>query len=877
MKPLYLKMQAFGPYKNCVEIDFEKLSGGLFLITGDTGAGKTTIFDAVSFALFGEVSGGKDRKTTKTLRSDFASDDVKTFVEFKFMYRGEHYSVTRVPEYMRKRKKGTGQGEVKEAADATLELFDGSVISGVGNVDAKIAEIIGLDRERFFQIAMIAQGDFRKILTEKSSDRSELFRKIFDTSFYEEFQKKLFSRASEAENEKKISSEKIKGFLDGVKCPPESEYYASVEIARENIYSPETMLELLDALASEDEVKITEREKKIENSDMILKELHLKIATANEINEAIARKNKLKCETEELRGKEGEIKEINLKIEKAEKARRVFAWEEKLIRAKKQSEDGRILAEKKKKEAIENEKSEKAAEERLKEEEDREKDTEKKREHIAVITLFLPDIKSLREKRELITKGEAEYILLKERCEAASDKYNNMRSDYFDNLAGVLAKELGKGEPCPVCGSVNHPKKAEISGKEIKREDIEKAEKESKDLALKMSDKAIEIHKLKGEHDEIVKRIKQNGDIDTDNPEMTYGEYSKLLMEMKREVEERENNLKKAREEVQRAKSDLAGIMGEVSALCESVQMYESEVEKLTKEYEKSICEEEFLSEEEYKESFYDEDKIKRMRDAVGAYESNLAQKSALLEECERLTKDKKWVDTSALICEENDAVLLKTRAQSERDEIKLRADTNIKTAEGLRKEKEINEKIQRRYAALKELSDTANGKISGNKITFEAYVQQYYFALITKKANARLDTMTGGRFALEAKDGGGTRSKGGLDLEVFDRNTGKKRDVSTLSGGEGFMASLSLALGLSDMIQEKSGGVRLDTLFIDEGFGTLDEAHLTKAVKILTDLSDNDRLVGIISHVSELKEKIDKKIVVKKLADGSSGISMNV
>lgn len=317
MKPLYLKMQAFGPYRDCAELDFSRLDGGIFLITGDTGAGKTTIFDAISFALFGTVSGGKDRKSVKTLRSDFADDSVKTVVEYEFLYRGEKYRIERVPEYTRPKK--NGKGETKEVADACLYMPDGTPISGVDKVGEKVVEIIGVDQARFSQIAMIAQGDFRKILTEKSKDRSELFRKIFDTSFYEEFQRRLFDMLSKAENERKTATEKIRELLFSVSVEESDELYEQAAKARENIYAPEGMTEILKSLIAEDEEKVLNTEKEIEESESVLKELHLTINTANEINAAIKRTNALKEDVAILLSKDGEICAKKAQLEKAKR------------------------------------------------------------------------------------------------------------------------------------------------------------------------------------------------------------------------------------------------------------------------------------------------------------------------------------------------------------------------------------------------------------------------------------------------------------------------------------------------------------------------------------------------------------------------------
>ena len=875
MKPLYLKMQAFGPYKGTIELDFSRLDGGLFLITGDTGAGKTTIFDAISFALFGTVSGGKDRKSVKTLRSDFADENIKTLVEYEFLYRGEKYRIERVPEYTRPKK--NGKGETKEIADATLVMPDGQIITGVDKVGEKIIEIIGVDQARFSQIAMIAQGDFRKILTEKSKDRSELFRKIFDTSFYEEFGRRLFEMLTKAENERKSATDRIRELFNSVVVDETDSVYEEAVSARENIYNPEGMLDVIDKLVLIDESEITKSEKELETLETSLKELHLKITTANEINAALKRTDALKEELGQLLNKSDEIESKKAQLEKREKARAVYAVEEKLTDIKKKHNEVEMLADEKEKSINEQTELEKKSKDALDKAVLKNTETEPLKEKAAVIASLIPDIKVLKEKRELISDKEKQYIVLSEESQKLNEKYNNMRKAYFDNLAGVLAQELADDMPCPVCGSTSHPVKAVFSGDMISRDALEAAEKRAEKAAQNMSSAALDVNKLKGEHDEIIKRLVALDVAQLEDADKAYTEYVKLLETIKANIEENEKNVKSAEDRYSLVKNSLATLKGEKSALIKTGENYKKEIASLEMEFKNILGEKGFVTIDDYKQNLCDESGIKKLRDDITEYEKLLSEKTAALNEGERMTSGKTFVDTSALLENENEKTILREAAKEKRDALRLKIDTNIKAFKALKKESENSQKATKKYIALKELSDTANGKVSGNRITFEAYVQQYYFGIIVENANLRLEKMTGGRFSLETKAQGGTKSQGGLDLEVFDRNTGKRRDVSTLSGGEGFMASLSLALGLSDMIQEKSGGIRLDTLFIDEGFGTLDETHLSKAVEILMSLSDNDRLVGIISHVSELKERIDKKIVVKKLSDGSSSAVVEV
>lgn len=874
MKPIYLKMQAFGPYAKCTQIDFSRLKDGVFLITGDTGAGKTSIFDAISFALFGVVSGGKAGKSVKTLRSDFAKADEQTFVEFEFSYRGSVFKVRRVPEYMRPKK--NGKGETKELAEAVLTMPDGSVVSGIDNVDAKIIEEIGIDQARFSQIAMIAQGDFRKILTEKSKDRSELFRKIFDTSLYEDFQRVLADRLTAVDNERRSTIERIGERLLNVEVEEDSEWFQRAEDAKEKVHDVGCMMAVLEGVCAENRAKTAEIETEIEKTQEELKELHLKINSANEVNNALARCKVLKSELEELMGRKTEIEEKKQRLERGERAREVKYVCDRLEDAEKKL--GATINELKtnQERLIEVEENIKAFKARLAEAEGRIKETEALKARITVAENALPDMEKAKNAGEMIAVKEKEYVVARKESEDAATDYLKLRSRYFDNLAGVVASELKEGERCPVCGSTEHPCVAKMS-EAVSREEVEKAESRATERTRKMSLCAAELEKLRGEYNALSERVKAEGGIDTADIGAAIDNCRTLLKEMKKAVAENERALEETRKQQGELENRKATLLGESAVLNASLKECEALTERTAHELEEKLAQKGFKSRKEFEAGIIADSEMKSLKECVSLYERALSEKSAAVKESEIQTAGKVWVETGELLEKENCLDKKQTESNAQRDRLRLALDANVKIYNALEKEKEKCKKLEAAYITIKELSDTANGKVSGNRITFEAYIQQYYFALIVNKANIRLAGMTGGRYLLETKAEGGTKGKGGLDLEVFDNNTGKKRDVSTLSGGEGFMASLSLALGLSDMIQERNGGIRLDTLFIDEGFGTLDGTHLEKAIGILNELSGNDRLVGIISHVSELKERIDKKILVKKLPDGSSFATVEV
>lgn len=873
MKPLYLKMQAFGPYAKCTEIDFSRLKEGVFLITGDTGAGKTTIFDAISFALFGVVSGGRDSKNAKTLRSDFAKIEDMTFVEFKFMYRDGIYHIKRMPE--QQVAKLRGEGTKSQGATAELTLPDGNTITGTSAVDAKIIEEIGIDQARFSQIAMIAQGAFRKILTEGSDSRSDLFRKIFDTSFYEDFQRVLAERLKKISDEKDGVNARISELITSVEADKDSLWLERCEEAKTKAFDVQGMLLVLEGLCEEGRGKIALAEKEIEDVQEKLKAVHLKINSANEVNAALTRLNKLKAELEALKEKTAEIDEKKRVLDKAERAKDVKAVCDRLDMMEKKHAvtqraiEANIVKQKELDEAFEKAKKVKEELERGTEE------TEAMKKAITLLEKLLPDLESLKATGEAIIKKETEYINAKKSSEESTEEYLHLRAGYFDNLAGVVASELKEGERCPVCGSYEHPHIAQTS-EAVSREELDKAEKKASDKTKEMGLVASRLEKLRGEYSALEERVKTAG-ITNDDIDASCEKCRERLDETKRSVKSREKSLEDARRCYSETERAVANALGEKNALMGTLEEEKRDIASLSEEFGLKLKEKQFETREEFEKSTLKDNEMQAIREEVTSFEKDLNEKTAAVREGEVQTKGKVWIETGELLEEENCLDKKQNENNTVRDALKLNLDTNIKIYSALEKEKDKCKSLEAAYITIRELSDTANGKVSGNRITFEAYIQQYYFNLIVQKANVRLNSMTGGRYFLETKAEGATRGKGGLDLEVFDNNTGKKRDVATLSGGEGFMASLSLALGLSDMIQERNGGIRLDMLFIDEGFGTLDATHLEKAVNILSTLSGNDRLVGIISHVSELKERIDKKIVVKKLADGSSFATVEV
>lgn len=857
-------MSAFGPYAKTTEIDFSSLGGGIFLITGDTGSGKTSIFDAISFALFGEVSGGKERKGTKTLRSDFAAPTDKTIVEYSFLYRGEKYSVSRSPEYMRPKK--SGGGETKETADAELTLPDGGVVTGCDAVSERVKEILGVDSDRFGRIAMIAQGDFRKILTEKSKERSELFRKIFATQIYERFQSSLTETLSDVESSRRAAQERIREILGSVNAGEDSALYERAKKLPENIYDLEGAKEVLELLNDEGEQKLKECEKEISAFDEKTEKLSLEIKAAEETNAAFLRAGNLKKEVGALELKIPLIEEDKRRADAAERALEVKRGEDsfteartKAARTKAELSETEAKLGAKKAEYVSVEAA--LAKSRLDALEKEKLDAE-----AANLAIIVPEVKRYLNTVKNIEKYEVEYEKARVSEEEAAKKYLSVKQGYFDNIAGILARDLKEGEACPVCGSGHHEKLALIKGENVSKEAMDDAEKIWKEKDAAQKDAALRLSVERSAAEALKKGLSEKGCEAQDAQWL-----EKRLSELKKMSQKIAERLLEAERREKETRTELDTLSGKAEALKKALIEEENYCDKKNEDYRRAISENGFESEEQYKNALLDRRETEKIREKRESFYRALAETRAALSECERRIEGKEKADEISLKEKYDIISRARTEERKKRDGIMTRLTSNRSLTKRLDREAGEAEHLEDSFIMIKTLSDTANGRVKGNRITFETYVQQYYFALIVDAANLRLDKMTGGRYILQNKTAGGTRAQGGLDLDVFDANTGKSRDVSTLSGGESFLASLALALGMSDLTGRMNGGIRLESLFIDEGFGTLDQNHLDKAISALTSLTDNDTMVGIISHVEELKERIDKKIVVKRLADSSS------
>lgn len=891
MKPINLTISAFGPYKDKITIDFTKLGeNGIFLITGDTGAGKTSIFDAISYALFGEVSGSN--RPIQSIRSDFSDLETDTFVELEFFHKNKRYKILRNPSYEKPKKKG--EGFTKKSADASLE-YDDVVISGIKNVDTKIEEILEINAKQFKQIAMLAQGEFLKILFAESKDRTEIFRKIFDTNIYNLIARKLKERLKD--NEEKLNSLKNSFVTNTANIIFEDGNKIEISTKELNELDIQTVLETLEIELEKNKTENKQIEKIIKSLDTETKKEEEKIKKQEDINSKIDNYNLLKKEKEELKSKEKEIENLKIKVNKNQKIKEAIKPKEENLQNQK------TIIKNTENELLTLNKSILDGQNKEKEHENKLEKVNKIGEIYKEYNNYIENKKELLDKANKLKKIEdsknekdkkaKEYIKLENEYKVMNNDYLEKEDEFFKEQAGIIAEKLEENKPCPVCGSIEHPNIAKKSKSVLTKKELDvlkgKLENKQKEKQLKqeecvkintslntlieeISEKQTEFNLDKEK--EQVKELFNNNKIQIDNYIKELQENYKIItnklidlnhFDFDKFKDEIVENINKEKNELVKNKA-----LGQEKE--KQLIEYKKKLQELEKEYNNAILSLGFNSEEEYKKIVLSENKLNEINKIIEKYNTDITVNKTKIEELEKEIDKKEKIDIS----DEKESLKQKKIKLEEQRKLEIKVKGKLDNNSRIYKllvtnGKELKEKIKD-VNTYDELSRTANGTLFGKKrIEFEQYVQGAYFDMVIVEANKRLAKMTENRYELVRKEEPEKLSdKVGLDLEVKDSYNGKKRDVKSLSGGEAFKAALSLALGLSDVIQSYSGGVVVDTLFIDEGFGSLDTESREQAINTLSLLIDNNKLIGIISHVTELKERIDKKIIVTKTNDGS-------
>lgn len=912
MRPLKLSVSAFGPYAGRMELDFEALgTGGLYLITGDTGAGKTTIFDAISFALFGEASGGN--REPGMLRSKYADPMTPTEVELTFCYAGKDYTITRNPKYQRPKSKS--QGMTEQGANAKLVYPDGHSVDRLKEVNAAVQDILGLDREQFSQVAMIAQGDFLKLLLADTQERQKIFRNIFRTNLYVELQNQLSQQANGVKKQWDEAGNSIRQYMEGIVWGENSSLSDQGQKAREGNLPTREVLSLLDALLEEDrntqetlEAQRKVGEKALETVGYQLNKAEDYQSQKTELEQANQKMEAFKtllrqyqAELDVQTAQKPRQEELSQKIttiyltlpdydrlERLEKdrsdSRKTYQQAEESLETI-QKEKGALLAQIEKWIAERKTLGECNAEtEKLL--------RQKHQETLEKIQALVKAIEEFHVQQGKWEDAKARYLVAEEKSAGLLLEYESKNKAFLDEQAGIIAGRLEEGKPCPVCGSIHHPAPAAMAESVPKEADVKKA-KQAYDKAAKETEKvSADAATEKGK---------------TESLEATITAQITALLGQQ-QIDGAEDA---AEARILKLETSIAALNEKIQQL-EKAQSRKEELDSLIPEKQEKLSEQEEkihtiqMSQAAAKAAILAaEDQIEGMKAKLSFADKTAAmnQKKAWEQELEVLKTALKKAEANYADCKET-LNGLQGSAQQLENKLKVQQEPNVehltqqknalaRQKEALQEEltsihtrinanqtcqKNIQGKF-REYSALEEkqkwlmaLSDTANGKITGKaKIMLETYIQTTYFDRILARANVRLMKMTGGQYDLKRRvEEENKRSQIGLELDVVDHYNGTQRSVKTLSGGESFKASLALALGLSDEVQ-MSTGIQLDTLFVDEGFGSLDPESLDQAYNTLASLTEGNRLVGIISHVAELKERIGKQIVVTKEKCGGS------
>lgn len=914
MRPIKLTMTAFGPYANETVVNFDNLGkSGLYLITGDTGAGKTMLFDAISFALY-EKSSGDARDNFAIFRSKYADRKTPSSVELIFENRGKIYKVCR-------RMKISKKDEVK-APESELYDSEGNLLSAnKKEIQQKITDILGIGHEQFTKLAMIAQGEFQKLLRADTNTRQEIFRKIFRTENYNVLQKQIadLNRVKQTayEDDRKALISLAQQLIYEADAEPGPQILEAIG----DFPNVPRLTELMRALIRSDETVYQEAETESQSVDARWTELNTRLDNAHHVEKLRADREK---QTENLEKKVTELAAARLALDEEEGRN---AYREELLRQiheleqqhddyaklnslekqhkEKEAEHQKILTENE----IRREEVGKTASrlEAFKQEQESlgtageellslENEKAAKEKSLKDLTSFADDLTALDRMADSVKDALSAYEESSTKADAAAKAYIQANKLYLSSQAGILAETLVEDQPCPVCGSLHHPAAAVKPEGAPDEKELKKLEK-ARDKAQDESQKQGKTHsELNGKFTEMkASAEKKRLELFDAGTDMTAADVKKKISEIKTAIAEISDAIKEARQRKQR-KEELPKLIqsaeesklllektiqqneNNLSALDEALKGILGQTEELRKQLPYDTAEEarkvEKAKQKELKSS---EKALEDKRKALNNCETERAALQAGIDELSHQISEFPAENAADLELELETVKVRRAFLQELRQSRYARIQTNKSVIEKIIERDQDLQRHMAEYQAVKALNDTAGGTLTGKeKITLETYVQMAYFDRIIRKANLRLLKMTNGQYELKRRESTDSKQgKFGLDLDVIDHHNGSTRSTNSLSGGETFMASLALALGMADEVQSSAGGIQLDSLFVDEGFGTLDNEALEQAIRTLDNLAGSHRLVGIISHVDSLKERIDRQIIVTKQKDKGSFVKI--
>lgn len=912
MRPLKLTLSAFGPYAGVETLDLRTLgSEGLYLITGDTGAGKTTLFDAITFALYGEASG--PNRDASMLRSKYASPETPTYVELEFLYRGQVYTVRRNPEYLR--PKARGAGETRQRGDATLTYPDGRPpVTKSKEVTRAVTELLNLDRERFTQIVMIAQGDFLRLLLARTEERIQIFRELFGTERYRRFQERACQDTADLTRQFQSAGQEARLALARLQ-DPEGSFPRLAQLQQAEELPPmEETLELAGQLLAGDERRFQALEEQLRQAEsdctargLALDQARQTAALRRQLEEARAGQTRqqaaltqawealtqaeasqpqLEALSRQRSGEEALLPQYDqlreLERSCSDTARQISALTGALTRQEAQLEQSqtRLAAEKA---ALE------AAQTALTQLAGLDSQAEVLEQEARRLAQLEGDYNGWQALLRQLAPAQRKYQAAAAALEQLQDRCRREERLFLDSQAGLLAGTLEEGVPCPVCGSVSHPAPARpLAGAptqaalEATRQALEQAREQAGQLSQSCGSLNRQAADRAGQ---LLARL----ELETEQ------EIRPTLAQARQALEDRQQALSRSlarqkalQQETAQRRRAVNSLEQEQARLTGTIQQDRNQLSARQARQETLTAQRDALAPtlpypgRQEAQAHIDQlgrqvqegqRALEQARQAEQQARSRFEQSAGQIEALEGQLEGRPVPDLPAAQAALTAADQARQALKGQRDRLHLILNGNRAACQTLEK---LSHFLSQQEALLRwhrSLSDTVSGRLSGaGKVTLETYIQMTYLDRILARANLRLLRMTGGQYELRRqRQADDLRSQSGLELEVLDHYNGSSRSVRTLSGGEAFQASLSLALGLSDEIQSDAGGIQLDTMFVDEGFGSLDEEALEKAVSALSGLSQGHRLVGIISHVSELRERIDRQIRVVKAPSGGS------
>ena len=991
MMPISLTLSAFGPYPDTITIDFESFQeDGLFLITGPTGSGKTMIFDAMIFALYGKTSG--QIRQTDSLRCDHALNEIPTFVEFSFSLHQQNYTIKRNPKYYLEGKKTPKQ------PSALLILPDGKMVEGIKEVNQKMISLLGVDDQQFKQICMIAQGEFTKLIMASSDEREKVLRELFHSETYQKLEEKLKVHLKTYQDKYDLLLNKRKDLMQELQVEDHQEYLSKqtkliasqqkeYDDLKKDLDQKKQQLQLyrlqnqrliqlkdlkqqfqdlkkqendyqelnktVDTLKKAQEtnylyISYIKQQKKLQtlklNQEDFLKQLKKlekdyqeKKVQADSLDYKQQTKEKLQNQIQETKQLINQIYQYQndyQNLQTLKQQYRMLDEEHKLFLKKKEKFENGLQRDQ---ERIQSEQQVQSKYELIKQQYVRLNEQKVK---VHQLSDYYDQILKLNENKSDL---QEEYTVVEKQVDHEKMQYNKMEKLYFRKQAGIFALQLKEDQPCPICGSLHHPHPAQIEKEDITKEKLDqqakkvkqqehrlqdilqkillsnqkkemlvkqtkqlsselniqeeiskeifikeldhlsKDEKRMKKEYLELQDELKYIQKLKksvalslkdmSESKELkqaqsleniqVQIHQLSGKLDDSLRQYEIGEVNKIYQQVQKEYRQLSLEIETIQQDYEKVKNKYLEIKTKISSLNQQIIQEQEIYDELDNKYHTAL--DAFINEEEFLNLKTQINQISILEKKYQDYLISLKSLNEQIISLENEVKDSTYVDLSSL-SETIKEVNQQLREKND-DLEKLKIDYSLKEKmiKDIQKINQQLEKDEDTYQRYLDLYNLASGK-NNARVSIERYVLATYFENMLIYANVIMKQLSQGRYQLLRKDDAGKgRSQQGLELDVFDQESGNIRSIKTLSGGESFKAALSLALGLSRMVQDYAGGIELNTLFIDEGFGSLDSQSLDQAMNCLMELHHENKLIGIISHVSDLKDRIERQLVVER------------